>query len=247
MARELVRTAAALIIGNEILSGKIQDQNLAALASTLRALGIELGHASIVGDSIDDVVKEARELSSRYDVVFSSGGVGPTHDDVTIDALAAAFGRRVVVDEAVAALIHQAYGEKCSEAHLRMARVPEGARLVSTEDVAWPTVVVENVWVLPGVPEIFRMKLDVVREHLSGPVRFESRAAYVQMDESDLKPLLDAIVKSHPTVAVGSYPKWLDASYKTKVTLDAVDSEELTRAYGHLLSLLPAGEPQRTS
>jgi molybdopterin-biosynthesis enzyme MoeA-like protein len=180
-------------------------------------------------------------------VVFSSGGVGPTHDDVTIDGLAQAFNRPVVIDETVAELIRNAYGQKCTEAHLRMARVPEGARLVSTEDVAWPTVVIENVWVLPGVPEIFRMKLDVVREHLRGPVPYVSRAAYVQMDEGDLKPVLDSVVAEHTSVEVGSYPKWFDPTYKTKVTLDALNAEDLERAFQHLLALLPAGEPQRTA
>jgi molybdenum cofactor synthesis domain-containing protein len=247
MAREVVRTAAALIIGNEILSGKIQDQNLSALAHTLRSLGIELARASFVKDTIDVVAGELVELSQVHDVVFTSGGVGPTHDDITIDALATAFDRPVVVDEAVATLIRKAYGDKCTEAHLRMARVPEGARLVSTGDVAWPTVVMHNVWVLPGVPEIFRMKLDVVRDHLRGPAEFASRALYVQIDESDLKPLLDQIVEAHPTVEVGSYPKWFDSSYKTKVTFDAIDQGELLRAFEHLVSLLPAGEPQRTT
>jgi len=247
MSPELVRNAAALIIGNEILSGKIQEQNLGELARTLRALGIRLLGASIIGDSIDEIAEHAKHLSGSSDVVFSSGGVGPTHDDVTIDGLAKAFGRPVVIDEVVADLIRRSYGEKCTEAHLRMARVPEGARLVSTHDVGWPTVVIENVWVLPGVPEIFRMKLDVVREHLRGPVPYVSRAAYVQMDEGDLKPVLDSIVAQHASVEVGSYPKWFDPSYKTKVTLDALDPDDLERAFQHLLSLLPAGEPQRTS
>lgn len=247
MSREVVRTAAALIIGNEILSGKIHEQNLSALADTLRSLGIDLSRASVVKDSIDVVASEVTQLSRDHDVVFTSGGVGPTHDDITIDALAAAFDRPVVMDETLAGLIRKAYGDQCSEAHLRMARIPKGAHLVSTGDVAWPTVVVENVWVLPGVPEIFRMKLDVVRDHMHGPIQFLSRAAYVQMDESDVKPLLDKVVAAHPAVEVGSYPKWFDPTYKTKITFDAVDESELSRAFEQLLSLLPTGEPQRTT
>lgn len=246
MSRDTVKSAAALIIGNELLSGKIRDENLDQLARTLRSLGIALSRAVFVEDDLATIAREVSELSQSYDVVFTSGGVGPTHDDVTIDAVASAFGARVVTDEHFAGLIRQAYGARCTEAHLRMARVPEGAELVSSREITWPTVLMRNVWVMPGVPEIFRMKLSIVRERLRGPIRFVSHVVYTQIEESDLKPLLDQVVQQHPNVQVGSYPKWLDPSYRTKVTIDATDPAAVKAALGSLLSLLPPGEPQRT-
>jgi molybdopterin-biosynthesis enzyme MoeA-like protein len=127
-----------------------------------------------------------------------------------------------------------------------MALVPEGAELATTADVTWPTVVMRNVWVLPGVPEVFRMKLAVVRAWLSGPDPFVSRSAYTRIEEAELKPLLDRIVAAHPQVEVGSYPKWFDPSYKTKVTFDARDEVHVEAAFASFLALLPTGEPQRT-
>ena len=239
-----VRTAAALIIGNELLTGKVKDENLDSLARTLRGIGVRLARAVFVEDELEVIAGEVLALSRTYDVLFTSGGVGPTHDDVTIDAVANAFSKQVVTDPHFSALIKSAYGEHCTESHLRMARIPEGAELVSTPDIVWPTVVVGNVWVMPGVPEIFRMKLGVIRERLRGPVRFISRAVYTQIEESDLKPLLDRIVKAHAEVQIGSYPKWADTKYKTKVTLDATASESLEAALADLLAQLPTGEPQ---
>ncbi len=245
MSRDLVESAAALIIGNELLSGKVRDENLAELARTLRGLGIRLSRAVFVEDELEVVAAEVAALSRAYGVVFTSGGVGPTHDDITIDAVALAFGTRVVRDEGFAALIRSSYGERCSEAHLRMARIPRDAELITTPEIAWPTVLMRNVWVMPGVPQIFRMKLAIVRERLRGPVQFESRAVYTRIEESELKPLLDKVVELHPDVQVGSYPKWFDPSYKTKVTLDATSSLALEAACDTLLALLPPGEPQR--
>lgn len=245
MSRSKVRTAAALIIGNELLSGKIRDENLDCLARTLRNIGVQLCRAVFVGDDLAVIADEVRRMSQAYDVIFTSGGVGPTHDDVTIDAVASAFDTMVVTHPGFARLIQEAYGDRCTEAHLLMARIPEGAELVTTEEITWPTVLMRNVWVMPGVPEIFRMKLSMVRERLEGPVSFESRGVYTQIEESALKPCLDQLVQRHPNVQVGSYPKWFDPSYKTKVTLDATDKQALEYALDYLLKLLPPGEPQR--
>src|SRR6185295_8969293 len=131
-----------------------------------------------------------------------------------------------------------------TDGHRRMALVPEGAELVTHEDVRWPTVLMKNVWILPGVPEAFRMKLAVVRDHVRGAHRFVTREVFTRMDEPDLKPLLDKIVASHPDVDVGSYPKWFDNRYKTKITFDGTDEARVEAAMKEILSLLPEGEPQ---
>ena len=245
MKREVVRTAAALVIGNELLSGKTQEENLGALAKTLRSLGVRLRRAVVVEDDLETIARDVLALHQAYDVVFTSGGVGPTHDDVTIDAVARAFDTEVVIDAEFARLIEQAYGDSCTDAHLRMARVPKGSELITTAEISWPTVRFHNVWVMPGVPEIFRMKLSMVRERLMGPVTFYGSAVFTHIEESDLKPLLDQVVLLHPEVEVGSYPKWRDPNYKTKVTLDATREEANRAALELLLSLLPPGEPLR--
>lgn len=243
--RIVAESAAFLLIGSELLSGKVAEANMVELARALRALGISLRRAVVVLDDIDTIAEEIRELTNAYDVVFTSGGVGPTHDDVTIDAVARAFDTRVVSDPTMEGLLRTAYGERLTEDHLRMARVPLGSELLVTGEVPWPTVVMKNLWVLPGVPEIFRMKLAVLRARLTGPTPFFSKAAYTNMDEAVVKPLLDRIVLEHPSVEIGSYPKWFDPSYKTKVTFDARDGESVTRALKAFLELLPTGEPQR--
>lgn len=240
-----VTTAAALVIGDELLSGKIREENIYELAKVLRALGIRLSRVNLVGDELDVIASEVKSLSSAHDVVFTSGGVGPTHDDITIEGVARAFGVTAYVHPDVEALLQRAYGERYHEGHQRMALVPEGAELFSSEEVPWPTIVMHNVWVLPGVPEVFRMKLLLVKAHLVGTQRYLSRAVFTNMDEGDLKPLLDRVVANHREVAVGSYPRWRSPEYKTKVTFDASSERLLEPALGEFLALLPDGEPQR--
>jgi molybdopterin-biosynthesis enzyme MoeA-like protein len=126
-----------------------------------------------------------------------------------------------------------------------MARVPVGAELRASPEVQWPTVVMRNVWVMPGVPELFRMKLLIVREHLVGPSVIVSRALFTQMEETDLKPLLDRAVALHPRIEIGSYPKWFDASYKTQITFDGVVESQVDAAVQELIGLLPEGTLRR--
>ena len=244
-----IPTAAALVIGDEILSGKVDEANVAILARTLRSLGILLRRVVVVMDDIDAIVHEVRELSKAHDWLFTSGGVGPTHDDVTVEAVAKAFDVRVVSSPEMEAMLRAHYKERCTPGHLRMALVPEGASLEVTAEVTWPTIRLGNTWLLPGIPEVFKMKLPVVIAHLAQAQRsgraFVTHAAYVKMDEGELKPLLDGVVASFPDVAVGSYPKWLDPSYKTKLTFDGRDEARVLAARDAFVASLPAGEPQR--
>lgn len=243
--KTLVTTAAALLIGSELLTGKIADLNLQRLAATLRALGVQLKKAVFVLDDRQTIASELRLLAREHDVVFTSGGVGPTHDDITVDAVADAFSTHAEHHPLLENLLRQEYGPQLSDAHQRLALVPHGAELIVTDEVRWPTITIQNVWVLPGIPEIFRAKLAVVRERLRGPVQFFTRAVYTQLDEASLKNHLDATVRLHPDVEVGSYPKWFDSSYRTKVTFDASDQQRLAEAIMHFCSYLPAGEPVR--
>ena len=239
------RTAAALVIGNELLSGKVQDANVLALAAMLRRLGVSLRRVVMVEDVVAVIAKEVESLAAEHDIVFTSGGVGPTHDDVTMDAIAEAFGVPVVVDADMERMLRAHYGERVNEGHLRMARVPSGAAQHSSAEVRWPVTLMRNVWVLPGIPEIFRLKLPIIEAALGVDAPYVSRAVYTNMDEGTLKPILDAVVAAHPAVDVGSYPTWSDPSYRTKLTFDGKDRTAIDAAVGAFVASLPHGEPQR--
>lgn len=240
-ARATAATAAALLIGSELLAGKVAEQNLTPLARTLRALGIRLCHAAVVADDRHVISDRVRDLSQSHDVLFTSGGVGPTHDDVTLAAVADAFSVETIFDPRLCELLRGVYGSACTEDHLLMARVPEGSRLCSSPDVRWPTVVMRNVWIMPGVPELFRMKLAIVRDHLVGSQPLVSCEVRTRLEETALKPLLDRVVAGHPDVEIGSYPKWFDERYKTKVTFDGADESQVRRASGDFIESLPRG------
>lgn len=240
--------AAALVIGNEILSGKVQEANVLLLARELRMLGVSLERVVVVMDDVETIAREVEQLAASHDWLFTSGGVGPTHDDVTIEAVARAFGVRVVESPAMQAMLRAHYGDKCTDGHLRMALVPDGAALETTTDIVWPTIRFGNTWLLPGIPEVFRMKLPVVVARLreaGARGAFVSQAVYVKMDEGELKPLLDRVVAAFADVSVGSYPKWHDPSYRTKLTFDARDKARVAAARDAFVALLPAGEPQK--
>jgi molybdenum cofactor synthesis domain-containing protein len=236
-----MRTAAALIIGNELLSGKIAEQNLFVLAKTLRSIGVKLCRVVMILDEMDVIVRELRELSRDHDLLFTSGGVGPTHDDLTIEAVARAFDAGITLSAEIERLLRGYYGEAITEGHLLMARVPEGARLVSSVKVPWPTVVMRNVWVLPGVPEIFQMKMEQVKSELQGDKPFVSFAVFTQLDEGEIKALLDRVVAAYPDVDIGSYPKWNEPRYKTKLTFDATSIERAQAARDAFADGLPEG------
>lgn len=236
-------TAAALVIGNEILSGKIRETNTYELATTLREIGVVLARIVVAPDELDRIAEEIRDLSSRYDHVFTSGGIGPTHDDVTIAGIARAFGVGTTRDPSLESLLRSHYGDALTDNHLLLARVPEGSRSLVIASSPWPLTVCRNVWILPGVPEIFKMKLAIVREHLDGGRAFHTRAAYSRLDEAALKDILDAVVARHPDVEVGSYPRFQDPRYETKVTFDARDELAAERALEDFTARLPDGEP----
>jgi molybdenum cofactor synthesis domain-containing protein len=241
------RTAACLVIGNEILSGKIQDANTVTLARELRALGVELRRVVVVPDEIDLIAHEVNALRNAHDWLFTSGGVGPTHDDVTIAAVARALGRAVVRYPSVEKLLRDFYGARCTEDHLRMADLVEGTELVvSPESGVWPTFVLGNVFVLPGVPEIFKMKLATVRERLRGGEAFVLRSVYTRGDEGEIKRWIDAVVERYPDVAVGSYPRFRDADHNVRVTFDGRDVARVDAASREFASLLPPALLVRT-
>jgi molybdenum cofactor synthesis domain-containing protein len=229
-------TAAALIIGNEILTGKVAEQNIHVLARELFAIGVELKRVVVCSDDIPVIVRDLNELRAAHDYVITTGGVGPTHDDLTIKAVAEAFGVRVVRAETYEAMLRAHYGERLTDMHLRMADVPDGARLVTTPEMRWPTVAMGNVFVFPGVPQIFRAKVSLLRQEIADTSCFFSRAVYVALDEPALARLLDEVSAAHTDVSIGSYLHWGDdADYRTKLTVDGKDQAAVERCFAVLV------------
>lgn len=235
------------MVGNEILTGKIEDTNSRYLAKRLFELGIALRQIVVCPDEMDIIVREVNQLRAAHDLVFTSGGVGPTHDDITIDAVALAFGRRVVESPEIAAMIHQHFGAAVTPEHLRMANMPEGAELVRNARSIWPTVLCENVFILPGVPQIFERKLDALRERLDEGVRFFNQTVYTQCEEGEIAALLTELTFAHPNVTIGSYLVLNDPEYSVRVTFDGVVDEESRAAADAFAVALPAGKLVRRS
>lgn len=241
----VVHRAEAVLIGNELLSGKVHDTNLVELARALRGLGIQLTRAAMVLDDVDVIAAEIAAARARCDVVFTSGGIGPTHDDVTLAAAARAFDLELTISAPLIELLRDHYGPGCHDENLRMARVPTGAWLACAPASPWPVVVVRDVWLLPGVPEVFRLKLEVVRRWLRGPGPIHTRSVFCATPEPALVALLDAVVAAHPEVEIGSYPRWDPTDHQTRITLDGRDEARVEAACIDLLARLPAGEPVR--
>lgn len=238
------RTAAHLVIGNEILSGKIRDENTHALACELRGLGIELRRVVVVPDEIDAIAGEVNALRNTHDLLFTSGGVGPTHDDVTLAGIARAFGRRLVRHAGIESLLRHVYAEHITDDHLRMADVVEGTELwPPPERREWPAFLVGNVCVLPGVPELYRAKLLALRPKLRGSeVPFVLHTVYTRGDEGNLRVHIDAVVAAYPDVMIGSYPSFRAPDHSVRVTFDARDGARSERAARDFAALVPAHE-----
>ena len=232
------KTAGIILVGNEILSGKIQDANAAYLCRELRALGVDVRRITVIPDEVDLIAGEVAVASATYDVVFTSGGVGPTHDDVTIEGVAHAMGVDVVRHPALVALLEQHYGDTLKEAHLKMAEIPAGAELFTGDSVRFPTIVMRNVWVLPGVPEIFRRKFDAIRERFRD-VPFHLRNVFVRVGEGLLADYMNALVRDFPDLVVGSYPEFSNPEYKVKVTLESRDRAYVEQALAEFVKRLP--------
>lgn len=214
----VVTTAWAVTIGAEILSGKVHDTNSYELAKALRRLGIELLRIVVVPDDIAQIEAAVREARRKADVVFTSGGIGPTHDDKTLAGVAQALDRPLLANPSLA------------------IPIPAGSELVVLGNPKWPTVVAEGVWMLPGIPELFRMKLAVLGEYLRGPAPFFSRSLFLDADEPEIVEHLNETVARHPNVEVGSYPAWNHSRYRTQVTFDSRDETSLLNALEELES-----------
>jgi molybdenum cofactor synthesis domain-containing protein len=239
-----VTTAAALIIGDEILSGKVADTNAPLVIQLLRDLGVELRRLVYLSDAPDEIGPEVIGCSERYDAVITSGGVGPTHDDRTVAAIARAFAVPVVRHPEIEAMIRSYWGARFTEAALKMAEMPEGSRLLHSRDGLLPLVVFRNIYLLPGVPRLFAAKLRALRQELTGTPPHTSHL-YLSSDESRIAPLLARVDQEFAGVKIGSYPRFEAADHRLWITVEGASADDVSAAVARLLELLPPAEVVR--
>ena len=233
------KTAGIILIGNEILSGKTRDENAAYLCRELRALGVDVRRITVIPDEVGLIADEVATFTKAFDLVFTSGGFGPTHDDVTMEGVARAMAVPVVRHPELVALLERYYRGTVTEAALRMAEIPEGAELVTGGTLRFPTILMRNVYVLPGVPEIFRQKFDALRERFRDqPIHLKN--VFVRIGEGTLADYLNRLLESFPLLQLGSYPEFSNPEYQVKVTLESRDRGYLEQALGDFLARLPA-------
>lgn len=234
------KSAGIVVIGNEILSGKVEDTNSAFLAKELRQLGVALKRISVIPDELEAIAGVVRDFHRRFDVVFTSGGVGPTHDDVTMKGVALALGRRVIRHPLLEGKIREYLKDRVNEAHLKMAEVPEGAELIDDDKLRFPTVKVENIYILPGIPEILQQKFLSFKDQLAVDPYY-LKAIYTREVESAIAGYLNATLREFPELLLGSYPKINDPEYTVKLTLESKNRAYVEQAFAHLMGLLPQG------
>ena len=227
-------SAAVLLIGDEILSGRTKDKNLGYIADYLAALGIDLKEARVVSDIEDDIVAAVNALRSRYTYVFTTGGIGPTHDDITADAMAKAFGVGIDHDPMAVEILlgfFKEIGREPNEARLRMARIPKGASLIENSVSKAPGFQMENVFVMAGVPKVMQAMMDALAPRLTKGVVMQSRSIEFRGGEGDVAKPLGEIQKAFPMVVIGSYPFQAADGFATNLVLRSRDASALEAAF----------------
>ncbi len=230
-------TAAFLVIGDEVLSGRTQDMNVAFIAKSLSEKGVDLMEVRIVPDVVPTIASALNELRNKFDLIFTSGGIGPTHDDITADAVAEAFSTKLVVNSEAKALIEaraKAQSLELNEARLRMARIPVGAKLIKNSVSGAPGFNIGNVYVMAGVPKIFRaMVSEVIPELPSGKPQL-SRTITINRPEGEIAHELGRIAKEWPSVSIGSYPFFKNnasgTTYGSNVVVRGQDEQSVIKA-----------------
>lgn len=235
-------TAAMLVIGDEILSGRTRDANMHHLAKALTGHGIELCECRVVRDDHDSIVAAVRALSAGFDHVFTSGGIGPTHDDITADAIAAAFGAEIGIRDDARAILQAFYdarGVETTPARLRMARIPEGATLIDNPVSAAPGFTLKNVHVMAGVPAIFEAMVASILPTVAGGTPLLSQSLRVDLPEATIAGPLAGLAERFPDLAIGSYPFNLNGAFGANIVIRGADSARLNAAMIELADLFP--------
>jgi molybdenum cofactor synthesis domain-containing protein len=232
-------SAGILVIGNEILSGKVVDSNSPYMCRELRALGVDVERIVTIPDVIDVIADHVRVMSASFDFVLSSGGIGPTHDDLTLEGVAAAFGRPLVDSESILTRLRRAINAEPNASQRKMAQIPAGATLLDAGDLWFPLVVVENVYIFPGIPELLRKKFESARERFRG-VPFVLKRVYVRSMESEIAEDLHELLRQFPNLLLGSYPRIQEEAFRVLLTLESRDAGYVQQALDALLERLPS-------
>ena len=239
-AAERIFTAAVIVIGNEILSGRTQDANIAFLAQALNEQGVRLRECRVIPDVTETIVATINEVRQRFDYIFTTGGIGPTHDDITAAAVAKAFGVDLLLNEEARSLLQSRYGadRPLNEARLRMAHVPDTATLIDNPISAAPGFQIGNVFVLAGVPAIARAMFDSLRGNLLGGAPVVSRTVNCRLPEGTIAADLEAIQDRYPDIDIGSYPMWSNEGPMTSLVLRGTDPDALDRAAAEIEAMI---------
>ena len=234
-------TAAALIIGNEILSGKFEDENGPFLIRRLRTLGCDLKRLVVLSDDVGEIAAEVARCAQAFDFVITTGGVGPPHDDITLESVATAFDIDLVLEPTLLKLLVD-YGLPDNAATRRMVEIPAGSELVWERGLSYPVLVVRNVYVFPGVPKLMHAKFEHVAHRFRGEA-VETARLYVTQRETEIAEVLGQVQQAHPSVDIGSYPRWGEGPYRVIVTLESRDPASLARAAATLRDQLACVDP----
>jgi molybdenum cofactor synthesis domain-containing protein len=235
-------TAAMLVIGDEILSGRTRDANMHYLSGQLTEAGIDLREVRVVSDDPDAIVGAVKALSAGFETVFTSGGIGPTHDDITADCIAAAFNASIEVRDDARALLQAHYdrqGVELNEARLRMARIPDGAVLIDNPVSIAPGFTLGNVHVMAGVPAVFQAMVATVLPTLTGGAPLISKTYRIERGEGDIAGPLGTLAKDYPDLSIGSYPYQKDGKYGANIVIRGTDGGMIDAALAELTAVFP--------
>ncbi|MEL6465204.1 MAG: molybdopterin-binding protein [Pseudomonadota bacterium] len=236
-------TAAMLVIGDEILSGRTRDANMHHLAGQLTKHGIDLKEVRVVSDDLNAIIAAIQALSATYDSVFTSGGIGPTHDDITADCIAAAFDTPIDIRDDARAILQAHYdrsGLELNAARLRMARIPDGATLIENPVSSAPGFTLRNVHVMAGVPSVFQAMVASILPTLTGGAPLISKTVRIDRGEGDIAGPLGDIATAHPSLSIGSYPFQKDGRYGSNVVIRGTSEAEVDAALTQLTENFPA-------
>ena len=233
----MAKTAGIIIIGDEILSGKIHENNSFFMAKELWSHGIQVCRICIIPDSVDQIAQEVKTFSETFDYVFTSGGIGPTHDDVTIEGISKAFRVKPVVHTVLREILEQRHSSPTPE-QLKMAEVPEGAELVNDGTLAFPLIRFKNIFIFPGIPEFLRKKFAAI-VHLFHETPLFIKRVYVNENESKIAAILNDILNHLTDIKIGSYPVVDNRDYQVMITFESLHTEPLESAVNMFLESLP--------
>ncbi len=232
------KNAAIVIIGNEVLSGKVIDTNSSFLSRELRTLGVSVSRITVIPDDVETIAETVADYRKKYDLIFTCGGIGPTHDDVTMAGIALGLGRPVVRHQSLVALMKKETGNAPNEAQLKMTDVPEGTELIYSEALRVPVLHFEQIYIFPGIPELVVRKFNAVKERFREAPFYLVRL-YLSAGESQVAGFLEETLMRFPELQLGSYPSTKKRDYKILLTLESKEKTYLNAAFQDLMTLLP--------